>query len=649
MAVVRCNIKFSVPDAYSLDTRYRSGYYQIESTPLVTVTITNPDNSTMTQTAQWRQISNCTGIQSGSNETHYLGGSSFSFYQNTGYRWVQTDAPTMSFTIPGGQTVTQTVTEYETVTETVTETQTVTEYETVTQTVTETQTITETVTETVTQPAETVTETVTETITETVTETITETVTDVVTITEYDTVTETVTDYVTITDYETVTETITETDYETVYETITNYETITVTETETVTQVITETQATAWETVTETETVTQYETVTETITQTVTAHETTVERVTVRVTDYPTQTNTHTSACDDQIVKPIQESLYGTGMFTTYLLSQSMLSNFAAWLWSQDIADILKRWFVSPMDSVLSLSHYYGAEPNITPDVYIKVGTIESTANGLAVMERYPVQTGYINGHSNPFGGPSALLYEPYSKYSVYLPFVGDVDIPAGYMWNPNGIGRYVYYEFVSDVLTGACEYALYTRGPGSGGLLMGNDFAYVGTYQGNCATPLPISGANYQNVVNGAVGAISGIGQMALGGAAIATGVGTAMGVGLIASGAMQAAQGVMQQNNGATVQRSGSFGSAFGAMMDKTPRLICDHTNAMIASKNIKGYIDTQYAWVETFTGYLQIYEADLIDWQNDYWYINSTDVRPTDGQIAEIIDTLKKGVWL
>jgi hypothetical protein len=301
------------------------------------------------------------------------------------------------------------------------------------------------------------------------------------------------------------------------------------------------------------------------------------------------------------------------------------------------------------MDSILSLSYYTGIEPLMTPDVGIKLGTLNSGCGGMACMERFPTATGYIEGLGNPFGGPTALLYEPYSRYSLYLPFVGEVDIPASYLFDARGIARGVYYEVCSDVLTGGMQYAVYTYKTGGTPGSHTSDLAYIGTYQGNCATPLPISGASFQNNIKGSLGAVGALGGLAVGGAAIASGGLSMAALGMVGAGASGLATSVLQQNAGASVQRCGNFSSAYGMMGSKHPAVIADHTNAMIASKNIKGYVDGQYATVDKFNGYLQIGEADTVDWINDYWYSKTTDVRPTVEQMDEIISELKRGVWL
>ena len=101
MAIVKCNIQFSSPQAYALDVNYiGSSRHEIISTRYVTVTVTNPDNSTQTQTARWTQTSTSTGLIIDGTQTHYKGPVTPTFNQYTGFRAVRTNAPTMSFTIP---------------------------------------------------------------------------------------------------------------------------------------------------------------------------------------------------------------------------------------------------------------------------------------------------------------------------------------------------------------------------------------------------------------------------------------------------------------------------------------------------------------------------------------------------------------------
>ena len=527
-------------------------------------------------------------------------------------------------------------------------TQTVTVTETVTQpAVTITETVTQTVTETVTQPAVTITETVTdyETITETVTTTITETVTETVTQPAV-----TVTQTVTMTDYETITETVTVTDYETITETVT--QTVTVTETDYETVTVTETQATAWETVTDYETVTVTTYITETFTQTVTAHETTYQTVTEYETAYPTPTQTFASKSDVHS-DPLQQKL-NLGMFTTYALSDGQLEQFGAWLWSSDFETVLKRWFQSPMDAVLGLTFYNGIQVNETPGVYIKLGTQTSTVTAGVVTNRFAEWSGWLLGSDvvgiNPFGGPTALLYAPYSKYTLTIPYIGEVDIPGEYLYTETGRGKRLWGRIVCDVLSGAVLVEVYSTDklnlPSNGIPL---DKQYIGTYNGNCSSPMPISGASFQANVQGGLAIAGGIGGLALAGATIASGGATLPLLGAAGASIGGIASGMLQQAAGGQAQRSGQYSSSYGMMGAQRFILTCDFTEAMISSKNIKGYIDNKYAYVEDFEGYLEIYEADTSSWINDYWVQNTDAVRPNEDDIREIVSTLKEGVWL
>ena len=530
-------------------------------------------------------------------------------------------------------------------------TQTVTVTETVTQpAVTVTETVTQTVTETVTQPAVTVTETVTETVTQppvtvTQTVTVTETVTETVT---QPPVTETVT--ITITDYETVTETVTITDYETVTETVT--QTVTVTETDYETVTVTETQATAWETVTAYETVTVTTYLTETFTQTVTSHETSYQTVTVYETAYPTQTQTYASNSDVHS-DPIEQKL-NLGMFTTYALGDGQLEQFGDWLWSSDLATILKRWFQSPMDAILGLTFYNGIAVNETPGVYIKLGTQTSTVAAGVVTNRFAEWSGWLFDPDivgiNPFGGPTALLYSPYSKYTLTIPYVGEVDIPGEYLYTETGRGKRLWGRIVCDVLTGAVLVEVYSTDKLD---LPSNKIPlnkqYIGTYNGNCSSPMPISGASFQSNVQGGLAIAGGIGGLALAGATIASG-GATLPLLAAAGGSIGGiASGMLQQSAGGQAQRSGQYSSSYGMMGAQRFILTCDFTEAMISSKNLRGYIDNEYAYVEDFEGYLEIYEADTSKWTNDYWVQHTDGVRPNEDDIIEIVSTLKEGVWL
>ena len=383
-----------------------------------------------------------------------------------------------------------------------------------------------------------------------------------------------------------------------------------------------------------------------------TAHETTYETVTVYQTEYPTPTQTFASNSTVHS-DPISQTL-NLGMFTTYALGDVQLKQFAEWLWSSDFETILKRWFQSPMDAILALQFYDGIDVNETPSVYIKLGTQVSNVTAGIVTNRFGEWSGLLFGgditQMNPFGGPTALLYSPFAKYTLTIPYVGEVDIPGEYLYTESGIGKRLWGHIVTDVLTGAVLVDVYSTDKidsPSGGIPVNKQ--YIGTYNGNCSCPMPISGASFQSIIQGGLAIAGGIGGLALAGASIATGgatlpllAGAAGSVGGIASG-------MLQRSAGGQAQRSGQYSSSYGMMGAHNFILTCDFTEAMISSKNIKGYIDNKYDYVENFEGYLEIYEADTSSWINDYWVQNKDAVRPNEDDIREIVSTLKEGVWL
>ena len=233
----------------------------------------------------------------------------------------------------------------------------------------------------------------------------------------------------------------------------------------------------------------------------------------------------------------------------------------------------------------------------------------------------------------------------------LFRSYVGEVDIPGEYLYTESGHGKRLWGRIVTDVLTGSVLVEVYSTDkvldlPSSG---IPTNKQYIGSYNGNCSSPMPISGASFQANVQGGLAIAGGIGGLALAGSAMATGGAT---IPLLAAGGASIggiASGMMQQAAGGHVQRSGQYSSSYGMMGAQRFILTSDFTEAMISSKNLKGYIDNKYAYVDEFEGYLEIYEADTSTWINDYWVQHTDVVRPNEDDIREIVSTLKEGVWL
>lgn len=227
------------------------------------------------------------------------------------------------------------------------------------------------------------------------------------------------------------------------------------------------------------------------------------------------------------------------GLMSIHNPTLSELNALGGYLWSSDIIDQILKLFQNPMDAIIGLHILYGT-PSVNGRDIIKAGYLSTGVESNIVDNQYiTIDCGTIQVPEN---SGNATDYPPFTRTSLYLPFIGIVELNAYDI-----IGSSVNIEYKIDVLTGSCLANVNINKNSSNAILY--------TYNGNCAVQLPLTGGNYASMISGLIGI--GLGAM--------TG-----GVGMTVAGVMGAV------SQGATVQHSGSIGSNSGAMGIKKPYLI-------------------------------------------------------------------------
>lgn len=276
------------------------------------------------------------------------------------------------------------------------------------------------------------------------------------------------------------------------------------------------------------------------------------------------------------------------GMWHVYNPSSSEVSALGTWLWSANIVDQIIRLFQNPLDAVIGLHAIFG-EPHVSSSASIVVGNLTSTVSSRVVSSQYTqVDCGSV-WLTEYFG--NVFDYAPYTSVSLFLPFIGIVDLDVGDVMRAE-IG--VIYNI--DVYTGACIAQVSVTRDGVGGV--------VYQYPGKCSVEYPISGASYSRMLQGVLGAaVSAIGS------GVATGGNPVMGA--IAAGSSFISGGEKIQ-----VQRSGSFSGNAGAMGSKIPYLIIrrPQTNMAINFERYDGRGSNFSSMLSQCSGYTRCKEVHL-----------------------------------
>lgn len=124
--------------------------------------------------------------------------------------------------------------------------------------------------------------------------------------------------------------------------------------------------------------------------------------------------------------------------------------------------------------------------------------------------------------------------YEPYFKYQLYLPFIGNVDISADALYKGINI------EYCVNIIDGSLVYSITTKD-------RNNNYYQISTHETNIAIEIPVTTTNAQEIKrrlteNRATKGASAVTSLAMliGGAALtATGVGSGIGSGMMIGGA--------------------------------------------------------------------------------------------------------------
>ena len=308
---------------------------------------------------------------------------------------------------------------------------------------------------------------------------------------------------------------------------------------------------------------------------------------------------------------------YNTGFISLFRPSATELGSLAAYLWSGsfDLANFIKL-VANPMDCILGLhiiptagGHPYSSAATL------KVGNVSTGLSMPRLTEQYyELDCGTIQ--VEPKWG-AYLDYAPYSKLSLYLPYIGFVTIsPDDCM---NGTIRVVYHV---DVLSGSVCVYVYCS---SSSLPSGHTLY---TYSGSCACDCPVTDGQYTNALFGVLRIAGGI--------VGAAGAGAAGSPGGVMSGLENVANAALSMVK-PDISRSGGIGGSAGLMAIQYPYLVLTVPRMCTPGEQKKylGYPSFVTTPLSSVTGYAQV----------DVTHLEG--MSATDEEVTELLGLLAEGV--
>ena len=210
--------------------------------------------------------------------------------------------------------------------------------------------------------------------------------------------------------------------------------------------------------------------------------------------------------------------------------------------------------------------------------------------------------------------------YEPYTRLSLFLPFVGDVDISTNDCITPHRIHVIYNIDFLSGV---ACAE-----------VLIDEDVRYA--YQAAMCAAVPVTSSDASRLIASIIGAAVGaVGGVAMGGIVGGT-AGSIMGSRALIGGATDV---VMSPINGIQMQRTGSISANTGLLGEMKPYVLATRPISVVADQ-YKSLLGQPYQLDGTLgsqTGFVKVREVHL------------DGIMATEAEKTEIEQMLKKGVIL
>ena len=304
------------------------------------------------------------------------------------------------------------------------------------------------------------------------------------------------------------------------------------------------------------------------------------------------------------------EGVADSGLISIFNPTLTQIKNLAAFMWNSSLFDlsVWQKLYADPMNAIITLSIVPINVPSVVSKV-LKVGNI-STGLSMNVASKQFIEFDCGSISIEEFWA-AYLDYEPYTKFEIFLPYIGYKEISANDIMTKN-----ISLKYHIDILSGAC--VAYLK--------CGDSILY--SWNGHCSMQIPLSGTDMSQMVTGILGIV--------GGAATTIGGAMSGNFSVAAAGAEKMASNAIN-NLKPTIEKTGSIGAASGILGIQTPYIIITRPRQALPFKQNQytGYPSFMTVTLSSITGFTIVQEIRL---QN---------VPATTNELAEIEELLKQGV--
>lgn len=313
-----------------------------------------------------------------------------------------------------------------------------------------------------------------------------------------------------------------------------------------------------------------------------------------------------------------------SGLFSLFSPSTSQMRSLADYLWTDfggvsdsipqmlgEIVEALKRSVSNPLNSIFGLSIIASQGLPKGSSSSVHVGFWDTGISMARISKQYfTVDCGSLS--FQPVCGNTFLDYAPYSKFSIFLPYVGMRILDAN-----DVVGHTISVKYRGDCVSGALV------------CFIKRDGQIIAEHSGNCALNLPLSADSWANTISSAA-------RIALSGDVAPAMAGLSMGS---ASGAVKIAAAVATNPSALAPQvgQSGSVSGSSGHMGSQKPFILRETVRFHSTShfNSVIGYPAFYFRKLGDCSGYTQVLDVHLHN-------------TPCTGvELKEIEDLLKEGV--
>lgn len=312
------------------------------------------------------------------------------------------------------------------------------------------------------------------------------------------------------------------------------------------------------------------------------------------------------------------------GLFSLYSPTAAQMRNLADFLWTdfggtgttveqvlEEVVEALKRSVSNPLNSMLGLSIIASQGLSKGSDSSVRVGFWNTGVSMTTITKQYfTVDCGSLS--FSPVCGNTFLDYAPYSKFMIYLPYVGMRLLDAN-----DVVGHTISVRYRGDCVSGALVCYIIRDG------------SVIQEHMGNCALNIPLTADSWAETISGVAQLISGtVSGAAMGGSAAAAAAGAVRGAASVATN--PSAFSPQVAHTGAVSGAAGHLGSQKPFILREAVRF---HSTG--GFNGIIGYPAYYYRKLGDCHGYTQCLEVHL------------SHTPCTGVELQEIEELLKKGV--